>query len=294
VSDEPVFGFLNIDKPLGITSHDVIAKTRRAFGIRKVGHAGTLDPLATGVLVVCLGNATRLSEYVMRSTKRYTAQVHFGVSTTTYDTEGEVTAERPAEHLIESDIRAAFGAFTGEILQTPPLYSAIKQGGRKLYEIARAGETATLEARPVTIHQINLLDWQPPIATLDVLCNAGTYIRSLAHDLGERLGAGAHLAGLIRTQSGHFRLPEARPLDEVLEDPRWRGSLISPAAALSEWRRVTLDARQAEIVGHGGAIPLHEGAERELALAFAPQGRLLAVVRAEEGAWVPQKVFWRN
>jgi tRNA pseudouridine55 synthase len=294
VPDEPVFGFLNIDKPLHVTSHDVVAKVRRAFGIRKVGHAGTLDPLATGVLVICLGSATRLSEYVMHATKRYTAQVTFGVNTTTYDQEGEIVAQRDASALTREAVEGALTAFVGDIMQTPPVYSAIKQGGRKLYEMARAGESVELQPRPVHIERITVLDWQAPTATIDVVCNAGTYIRSLAHDVGAALGVGAHLAALTRTQSGSFYLKDACAFDAILADPQWRTRLIPPDAALQGWRQVRLDPRQADVVAHGGAIAYESAAERELALANAPNGSLLAVMRAEDGMWVPQKVFWRG
>ncbi|NDJ61826.1 MAG: tRNA pseudouridine(55) synthase TruB, partial [Chloroflexi bacterium] len=199
-----MFGFLNIDKPLGWTSHDVVAKLRRGLQIKKIGHAGTLDPLATGVLVICLGAATRLSEYVMDTTKRYRAVVHLGVTTDTYDAEGEITAQRPSDHLSEADVRDALGAFVGALEQVPPMYSAIKQGGRKLYDLARAGEVVERPPRPVHIHALEVVAWQPPQVTLDVTCSPGTYIRSLAYDLGAALGVGAHLAGLMRTASGSF------------------------------------------------------------------------------------------
>jgi tRNA pseudouridine55 synthase len=294
VTDEPVFGFLNVDKPLGMTSHDVVARVRRTFGVRKVGHAGTLDPLATGVLVICIGGATRLSEYVMHATKRYTAQVHFGITTTTYDAEGEVLQTRDASHLNRDLIVNALDTFVGDIQQVPPIYSAIKVGGRKLYDIAHAGETVELEARSVTIERIDLLDWQPPIATIDVTCNAGTYIRSLAYDVGEALDTGAHLASLRRTQSGMFLIADAAAPDVIFSDPLWRSRLVPAHVALAGWRHVLLDEAQSDIMAHGGAVAQGDAPERELALAYAPGFRLLAVVRAESGLWVPQKVFWRG
>jgi tRNA pseudouridine55 synthase len=294
VTDEPVFGFLNVDKPLGMTSHDVVARVRRTFGVRKVGHAGTLDPLATGVLVICIGGATRLSEYVMHATKRYTAQVHFGITTSTYDAEGEVLDTRDASHLTRALILDALNPFVGSIQQVPPIYSAIKVDGRKLYDIARAGETVELEARSVTIERIDLLNWQPPVATIDVTCNAGTYIRSLAYDVGEALGTGAHLAGLRRTQSGTFLIADAAEPDVIFSDPLWRERLVPAHVALAGWRHVLLNEAQSDIMAHGGAVAHENAPEGELALAYAPGFRLLAVVRAESGVWVPQKVFWRG
>ena len=291
-----IFGFLNIDKPLNVTSHDIVARIRRELGVRKVGHAGTLDPLATGVLVMCLGSATRLSEYVMHTTKRYLAQVHFGISTTTDDAEGVITDERDASHLTRSAVEAALPAFTGAIMQTPPDYSAIKLGGRKAYELARAGKPTDLRPRQVQIDALRLDDWQPPVALLDVTCSSGTYIRSLARDLGAALGTGAYLSGLRRMMSGCFRIEDAHSLDAVLADPDWRRHLIGAERALPDWRRVLLDAEASVIVGHGGAVTLDADDIRagELALAFASGGALLAVIRAEGDQWVPQKVFWRD
>lgn len=289
-----VFGFLNIDKPLGMTSHDVVARARRAFGVRKVGHAGTLDPLATGVLVICLGRATRLSEYVMHAQKRYTARVQFGATTTTYDAEGEITTTQDAGHLTAEIVRAALPAFEGEQLQTPPMYSAIKKDGRKLYDLARAGQTVMLQPRPVRIESITLLAWEPPVATLDVRCTSGTYIRSLAYDLGQALGVGAFLAGLRRTQSGNFLIEDALQPEQAFADADWRARVVTPAQALKGWRILTLDAAQAEVVAHGGAIPDTAIADGTLSLAYTEDGALLAVVRTEGGLAVPQKVFWRG
>ncbi|MCA9907784.1 MAG: tRNA pseudouridine(55) synthase TruB [Anaerolineae bacterium] len=289
-----MFGFLNIDKALGVTSHDVVARIRRELKLRKAGHAGTLDPLATGVLVICLGPATRLSEYVMHSTKRYVAQVHFGRVTTTDDSEGEVIAEHATDKLTRADVEAALAAFTGDILQKPPVFSAIKQGGRKLYEMARAGIAVDVPARQVRIDSILFQDWQPPVAVLDVTCSSGTYIRSLARDLGEALDVGAYLAGLRRVMSGSFHIDDAATLDAILADSEWTRHLVSPQHALANWRRIDLDASLATTIAHGGAIPAEIGADNELALTFAPSDELLAVVRREQALWVPQKVFWRD
>jgi tRNA pseudouridine55 synthase len=294
VSQESPFGFLNIDKPLGMTSHDVVARARRVFGVRKVGHAGTLDPLATGVLVICLGGATRLSEYVMHAQKRYTARVHFGITTTTYDAEGEITETRDASHLTAQHVLAHLPTFTGEFMQTPPIYSAIKLDGRKLYDIARSGGTVELQPRVVRIDSITLLDWRASIATLDVSCSSGTYIRSLAYDLGMALGVGAHLAGLMRTQSGSFRIEDAVAPDAAFADHNWRSRIISPDRALQGWRRIVLDTAQADIVAHGGSVTDEGVPEGTLSLAYKEDDALLAVVRSESGMAVPQKVFWKG
>jgi tRNA pseudouridine55 synthase len=284
------FGFLNIDKPLGITSHDVVAKVRRVAGTKRVGHAGTLDPLATGVLIVCLGNATRLSEYVMQSTKRYRARVHLGVTTDTYDAEGEVLQQRDAGHITQEAVEAALGRFRGDIEQVPPMYSAIKQGGRKLYELARAGETVEREARPVRIDALTVSEWQPPQFTLDVTCSAGTYIRSLAYDIGEALGVGAHLAGLVRVSSGGFTLENAAPLDRLIAADDWRAYLLSPADALRDWPAVSLSVDEVKRIRQGQAIDAAPGAGG-LVFGYAPDGTLIGLLRADGSLWRPHKVF---
>ncbi len=284
-------GFLNIDKPLGMTSHDVVARVRRALQIRKVGHAGTLDPLATGVLIVCVGAATRLSEYVMNSTKRYQARVHLGLETETYDAEGAVVADKDASHLTQADVERALAAFLGPIDQLPPIYSAIKQGGRKLYQIARAGKTAELQPRRVTIHALDVIEWQPPFVSIAVTCSAGTYIRSLAHDLGAALDVGGSLNGLIRTASGRFTLSDAVPLDRLLADTDWPRHLVTPQTALTDWPRIRPDAERVAAIEHGRAIPAAEAVDGTLALAIRPDESLVAVLKSFGGLWVPEKVF---
>lgn len=287
-----MFGFLNIDKPLGLTSHDVVARVRRGLKIKKVGHAGTLDPLATGVLIVCVGGATRLSEYVMNSTKRYRARVHLGVTTTTYDAEGEMVAQHDAGHIQRDTVEAALVPFLGDIQQIPPIYSAIKQGGRKLYDIARAGETVELQPRAVRIDSLTISEWQPPYFTLDVVCSAGTYIRSLAHDIGAALGVGAHLAALVRTASGTFTLEKAAQLDDAIAD--WQRYLVAPADALADWPAVQLDDVMLDHVLHGRAIVSVDAAPELLARAYAPNGQFIAILKGDGAVWQPHKVFQDN
>lgn len=282
-----MFGFLNVDKPAGLTSHDVVAQVRRALKIRQVGHAGTLDPLATGVLVICVGPATRLSEYVMDTTKRYRATLRLGVTTTTYDAEGEITAERDPSAITREMVEALLPRFTGDLAQIPPMYSAIKQGGRKLYELARAGQTVERPPRPVHIAALTLVEWSPPFCVLDVTCSAGTYIRSLAYDLGEALGVGAHLTALVRTASGSFTLENAAALDTLLADAEAR--LVAPQAALAHLPVITLDEAEADAVLHGRSIPATTPAQRVLAV--NEQGGLLAVLEHDERGWHPRKVF---
>lgn len=285
-------GFFNIDKPYGITSHDVVSKVRRGIGMKKVGHAGTLDPLATGVLVVCVGSATRLSDYVMHTHKRYQAHVILGVATTTYDAEGEITAKTPAEHITEADIEAQLPQFIGTIQQIPPIYSAIKKGGKKLYELARAGETVEIEPRTVTIHQLHITDWSNTGFMLDIVCEAGTYIRSLAHDLGSVLGVGAHLGGLRRTASGAFHVEEALNLEKVIQDGTWEQHLIPPVDGLAHLPAINLDAENSEHIRQGRRAEITPDYPiGTIARAHDPSGEFFALLRAEKTNWRPHKVF---
>lgn len=286
-----ILGFLNVYKPGGMTSHDVVAHARRALGVKKIGHAGTLDPMADGVLVLCLGAATRLSEYIMRSTKRYRARVHFGVTTDTYDAEGQPVRERDASHVQREDVERLLPFFRGEIDQIPPMYSAIKQGGQKLYELARAGKEIERQARRVRIDALDITDWSPPQFTLNVMCSAGTYIRSLAYDLGERLDVGAHLAGLTRSASGIFELETAIPLDRLLKCETWQQYLIPPETALAGWPAVRLDAAEEAHIRHGRAISTDEPISSTLAFAYGVDGTLVAIVERDGSLWRPHKVF---
>lgn len=297
---DALFGFLNIDKPLGLTSHDVVARVRRiarqTVGKTKVGHAGTLDPLATGVLIVCLGHATRLSEYAMASTKQYRAEITLGIETDTYDAEGEVIATTDTSHVSRENLIDAYQPFLGAFDQMPPLYSAIKKDGKKLYQLARSDEDIDLAAlgiqpRPVTIHTIDLLDWQSPVFTLNVTCSAGTYIRSLAHDIGAQLGTGAHLSGLVRTASGNFQLNNAIQLDTLLENPAWDDHLINPTKALSDWQSIDLTDDQAADIQQGRFIVKDESGDDDLVMAIMPDGHLLAVLENRGDHWKPHKVF---
>ena len=286
------FGFLNVNKPAGMTSHDVVALLRRKLRLRKLGHAGTLDPLARGVLVLCVGPATRLSEYVMRGDKRYLALVQAGVSTSTYDAEGEALERRDASGLKREALLEALDGFRGEQEQLPPMYSAVKQDGRKLYELARAGKTVTRRPRRVTVHTLELVDWSPPTFTLELTCSAGTYVRSLAHDLGQALGTGAHLAGLTRTASGAFRLQDASTPEEVLARPDWRCLLVSASQALPQIPPLRVDDTARESLLQGRAVARREGdPSSALAQALSPTGSLLAIVEGDASLWRPRKVF---
>lgn len=286
------FGFLNIDKPLGMTSHDVVAGVRRHIRLKRVGHAGTLDPLASGVLVVCVGLATRLSDYVMHTTKGYQARVRLGIVTDTYDAEGEILREADPSGIDRDQVEAALSQFTGQIEQVPPMYSAIKKDGKKLYELARAGETVDLPARSVYIESLKISAWDGPEFTLDVRCGSGTYIRSLAYDLGEALGVGAHLSGLIRTQSGAFSVAEAVPMEAFCNTEDWQQYLIAPRLAMPHIPLVQLDAAAYADVQQGRRIAQDaENIIEGVAQAYDPDGEFAAILWGEAGYWKPQKVF---
>ncbi len=208
-------GWIVLDKPRGWTSHDVVARVRRIVGERRVGHAGTLDPAATGVLPVAVGLATRTVEYLSDADKAYRAWITFGITTDSADREGVVTMETDPSHLAMEVLAPLLDQFRGEIVQQPPMHSAIKVDGRRLYELARKGEHVVVPSRRVRIHAVTVVDWDSPVLCIDVTCSKGTYIRSLARDLGAAAGTGAHLSRLVRTRSGTFTLDDAMSLDQL-------------------------------------------------------------------------------
>ncbi|HNZ15646.1 MAG: tRNA pseudouridine(55) synthase TruB [Anaerolineaceae bacterium] len=292
-----VSGVLVIDKPLGMTSHDVVQKVRAGTRLRRAGHTGTLDPRASGVLVVLIGPAVRLSEYVSTSDKRYQAVIRFGVTTNTFDTEGEITSRAPVD-ISHEELEKTLQTFVGEFEQTPPIYSAVKVGGRKAYDLAREGESVELEPRLITVHSIELLDWDPPEAVVDIQCSSGTYIRSLAADLGEKFGCGATLVGLRRTRNGQFGLRDAvslNKLQEAFATGEWYKYLIPAAEALSDWYTVTLSYEQVDEVRHGHRVSAPEVVEAgKWGRAVSEEGELVALVEydAETNEWQPRKVFF--
>lgn len=291
-----VSGILNINKPAGMTSHDVVMRVRRLTGQRKAGHSGTLDPMATGVLLICVGQATRVTEYLMVGRKQYRAVVRLGASTDTYDAEGTITQSVQSFHLSQDQIADALIAFQGVIQQIPPPYSAIRQNGQRLYELARRGIPVQVPPRTIEIDRIELVAWESPYLTLDVTCSPGTYIRSLAHDLGQRLTIGGHLAALTRLASGSWRLQDASTLDdlrEAVEEGRWAHLLHPLDAALQDFERVDLSADLARRVSQGQAVLLDRSPQTPLARAYAPDDSLVAVLQPsrEPGLWQPRKVF---
>lgn len=296
-------GILVIDKPIGPTSHDIVALVRRLAATKRVGHGGTLDPFASGVLPLFLGRATRVVEFHLADRKRYRATVCFGASSSTDDLEGEMTpATGPAP--VRDAVEAALPGLTGTILQRPPAYSAIKLGGRRAYAMARAGEAVELQPREVTIHELTMIDWDgsepdKPIAILDVACSAGTYVRALARDLGERLGNAAYLGALRRTAAGQFVETDAHSLD-VVRTAAGSGSadleaLLRPIdTGLDRFPEVPLSPPEVDAVARGQfirpAAGFRPGAERYRLR--TPDGTLAALaVPMDGGRLAPDKVL---
>jgi tRNA pseudouridine55 synthase len=247
-----VDGLLVIDKPEGPTSHDVVARVRRLLRIPGVGHTGTLDPMATGVLPLVLGKATRLARFLTSDAKRYQAEVRLGVATDTYDRQGDATGDAVAVAVTREDVEAALSGFRGEITQTPPSYSAKKIGGVSAHRLARRGEAVTPAAVQVTVHHLELLEFSGDRLTLEVHCSAGFYVRSLAHDLGAALGCGAHLTALRRTASGDWTLAHAMPLAECERDQdAMRAHVVPLSALLASWPAATVNVDGERRVRHG-------------------------------------------
>jgi tRNA pseudouridine55 synthase len=296
-------GVVVVHKPAGPTSHDVVALVRRLTGVKRVGHGGTLDPFASGVLPVFVGRATRLVEYHMGDEKAYRAVVAFGARSTTDDLDGELTTS--AGHLpSRAEAEAGLEQFRGEIEQVPPAYSAVRVAGRKAYELARRGEVPELRPRRVEIRSLELVDWDPgdaarPTATLALRCSAGTYVRALARDLGETLGSGAYLVALERTASGPFRVEEAHPLEALraaLSAGRAEDVLLPPDAGLDEFPRLRLDGEDLAALVRGQVVRSPSaghlrGGSGGLVRVVDAAGELAAIARLEAGRLHPEKVL---
>ena len=292
MSVPPLGGVLVIDKPAGWTSHDVVAKARGLTAIRQIGHSGTLDPMATGVLVLCLGKATRLLEYLTGLPKTYEAGITLGAATDTYDATGTVTDQHPLPELTAEALEQSMDAFRGEIMQTPPAYSAIKRNGEAQYKRARRGEEVVLDPRPVTVYELTQTKFDGGVLQLRITCSAGTYVRSIAHDLGVVLGCGAHLSSLRRLAVGPFGIDHAVTLQQLAEED-WQRWLLPPSAAVTHLARVDLAEGDASRLIHGLSIAARQPVAQGLACAFDPAGQLVAVVRpdSKQQAWQPVKVF---
>lgn len=300
-------GVLAVDKPEGPTSHDVVAVARKALDMRRIGHTGTLDPFATGLLVLCLGQATKLAQYLTGMDKSYEATARLGAATDTLDRTGEVIGETDAwEALDEARIRQAFESQQGERAQTPPVYSAKRVGGKKSYQLARAGQEVELAPVDVTIHALEVVGIDGPVVRFRLRCSSGTYVRAVARDAGESLGVGAHLTALRRTAIGPFEVEDAVSFDVLkavgeARDQRSEGSdhttgteaveaaVLTPLEALAHLPRLELEDAQLERVRHGQSIQVDGVAEGLVALAH---DGVLAAVAESNGRYVrPRKVF---
>jgi tRNA pseudouridine55 synthase len=289
-------GVLNLDKPAGETSFSVVNRLRRLTGARRVGHAGTLDPLATGVLPILFESATRLAEFALRLPKTYVADIHLGFVTATDDAEADPEPVADASHLTADDLRSALTGFSGRILQQPPAYSAVKLEGKRAYRLARAGEPIRPAAREVEVYATTLLDFQPgarPVARVEVRCGSGTYLRSIARDLGERLGVGGYLGRLVRTAYGPLILDRAVGADG-LSTPEAVADLLLPAEViLPEMERVKLNVEQEAQVRQGRAVRVVPDPGPGPLRAHDTQGRLVALGHADplRRTFVPEKVL---
>ncbi|GAA2905022.1 tRNA pseudouridine(55) synthase TruB [Pseudonocardia halophobica] len=280
-------GLVIVDKPGGLTSHDVVARLRRILRTRKVGHAGTLDPMATGVLVCGVERGTKLLGHLALDTKAYTATIRLGAATTTDDAEGEIVSTADASGVGDGAIASAMAALTGEILQVPSSVSAIKIDGKRAYARVRAGETVEIPARPVTVSEFELLERRGADLDVVVSCSSGTYVRALARDLGAALGVGGHLTALRRTRVGPFDLGHARTLEELEAAPGL--SLDLDAAVATAFPRLDVDAGGATDVSHGKRLPA-AGLTGTYGV-FAPDGRVLALMADSGGAAKPVVVL---
>lgn len=277
-----MFGFLNLHKPSGVTSRDVVNRVQRLLPRKtKVGHAGTLDPLATGVLVICIGPATRLVPFVHEFSKSYRADFQLGVRSDTDDITGQVEPVENAPVVTRTEIEAALPSFRGRILQTPPQYSAIQVGGRRAYNMARAGETVELQPREMTVHRLELLEFDWPRLTLDMECSSGTYVRSIGRDLGEQLGCGGVMTSLVRTAVGPFRIEDAIGT-EALKREEIFGGLVDPLAALPDHPRMIFSEQQVVDLRRGRGVRSPQSFafpnDKVAAAAVDESGRLIAIV----------------
>ena len=293
-------GVLLIDKPQGLTSNQVLGRIKRLFGIKKAGHTGTLDPMATGLLVVCLGHATRISAHLMDADKAYRARVHLGVTTDTEDAEGTEVSRQPVPTLSPAEVEAVLAEFMGPIEQVPPMYSALKHQGRRLYAMARAGEVVDRPPRAVRIDGLAVEAWHldevdMPGFVIDVRCSKGTYIRSLVRDIGERLGCGAHLAQLQRTHAQPFSLAQAHALetlDDMTLEARW-GCLLPVNEAVPDWPVVDICDDELVAFQHGQAVrgTAVENAPKHPWVCVANKGVVVGLAELDQGKLQPRSVF---
>ena len=294
-----VDGVLNLNKPYGLTSMALVRRLKRLAEVKRVGHGGTLDPIATGVIPVCFGRATRVMEYLVDGSKEYRTVIELGVETDTYDAMGEVTQAGDASNITRDQVAEALLLFSGRIDQVPPMYSALKRQGKRLYELARAGMEVDRAPRAVEVYAIELADWSPPLVTVDVTCGRGFYMRSLAYDLGGELGCGAHLKELVRTRSGPFLVEEALSIEDaedLISEGDW-GRLWAPDVVLEHMRAVVVGRTAEDDIRHGRPLPAQVNGDatgpEERCRVYSADGRFLAIVVIDgsSGMWRPEKVF---
>jgi tRNA pseudouridine55 synthase len=296
-------GILNINKPQDMTSFTVVAIVKRISGEKHTGHAGTLDPQATGVLPICLGQATRVIEFLFDETKTYRAEVEFGKTTDTYDITGKVTKTGDASGLTREVIESGLSGFRGSIMQTPPMYSALKHKGQPLYKLAREGIEIERKSRPAQIDRLEIVDWQPPVVTLEIVCGKGTYIRCISHDLGEALGCGANMKSLVRLRVGPFGIKEAlnlAQLEEVFRSGQGQKHLYPIDHVLMNFNAMVVNHAQQCSLIHGVPISLDitKGIESpkgqdNLSRVYTEEGSFLGMVKydSENKRWKSEKIF---
>lgn len=291
-STQMPIGYLNVDKPSEWTSSDVVAKLRGAFNLRKrkvkIGHGGTLDPLATGVLPICIGSATRLADYVLNGNKTYQMHIRLGVATDTYDSQGDVVSESDASGVEIDDLNDVLSQFRGVFSQLPPMYSAIKKNGQPLYSIARRGGSVDREPRTVEVYELRITHWEPPDVELYVECAKGFYARSLANDIGELLGCGAHVTSLQRVRSGRFKIDQSVSLDELLHlagEDEWTEHLLPVDFVIQEMPSVIIGADQAIDFMHGRRVAKSHFTDEDKSdkriRVYDPDGEMIGLARID-------------
>lgn len=296
-----VDGILNLNKPLDITSMDAVRTLKRISQVKRVGHAGTLDPIATGVLPICFGQATRLMEYLVDGRKVYRAEFTMGASTDTYDAHGQVVLEGDWATINEESVQNLFPRFLGTIDQKPPMYSALKHEGKRLYQLARAGVEVDRPAREVIVHRLDLLQWQPPRFTIEVECGRGFYMRTLAQDMGEALGCGAHLSALARLQAGPFSVEHATTLEQfeaaASDHQSWEPLLDPPDSALLHLEGIVATRSAERRLRDGQSVTMAFDPTKvnhlEPRRVYDEDGRFVGIARLDRSTsqWRPEKLF---
>lgn len=306
-------GILNINKPRDKTSFSIVAIIKRLSGERRVGHAGTLDPMATGILPICLGQSTRIIQFLQEASKTYRAEIELGVATDTYDATGTITQKGDPSGISREQLECALASFRGLIQQTPPMYSAIKHLGQPLYKLARAGIKIDRKSRPANIYQLEIRDWRPPIVEIDLECSKGTYVRSIAHDLGQSLGCGANLKSLIRLKYGLFNLENSVSLPQLEDAFRcgyWQQFIYPIDSVIMNWNAMVINDSNEQIIKNGGPLVLDNFMSNEsqnhneqtllqqssinyLSRAYSVDGRFLGLLlfNPEKRHWLAKKVF---